>query len=165
MNAPTMFATDADYRRLTGLLATMEGQNGREHANSRANDLRRELEGAVVVPPDVIPYHVITMHSRFRLKDLDTGEVREYTLVFPDEADVREGKLSVLTPIGTALFGSGDLDVVEWEAPAGRKRFRVNAIFYQPEAVEACRVRADSLIRGSGRASRRPGKSFRASRR
>ena len=160
MNDRPINVTDDDHRRLTELLSAMENQNGRDHAP--ADDLRRELERAVVMPSDEIPYHVITMHSEFLLKDLDTGKAKVCTLVYPDEADPNRGRLSILAPIGTALLGSQDLDIVEWEGPAGRKRFRVNAIFYQPEAAEAYRVKADSLMRGPKRMCRWLGRPFRA---
>lgn len=160
MEDRTIYVTDDDHRRLMELLASREEPDGR--ALAQEDDLRRELERAVVVPSAAVPRHVITMHSRFRLKDLDTGEVKEYTLAFPDEADVSRGKLSVLAPVGTALLGCRDLDVVEWQVPVGRKRFRVNALSYQPEAAGACRSEADSPIRGARRADRRSGRSFRA---
>lgn len=154
MNDQTIYLTDEDHLRLTTLLSRMKKEGG--WGSAYASGLRRKLEGAVVVPSEDIPYHVITMHSQFRLQDLDTGAAKEYTLVYPYEADFREGKLSILAPVGTALLGSQDLDVVEVAVPAGNKRFRVGAVFYQPEAAEAYRVKADSLIRGSRRAERQP---------
>ena len=154
MNDRTIYVTDGDHRRLTALLSAMEGPGGPNHAGADA--LRRRLERAVVVPSGEMPYHVITMQSEFLLKDLDTGITRVCTLAYPNEAVPTGRRLSVLTPVGAALLGSHDLDVVETEVPAGRKRFRVGAVFYQPEAAEAYRVEADSLIRGSRRAGRQP---------
>ena len=155
MNYRTTYITDEDHHRLTTLLSQMK--RGSSWSPAYASNLRRKLERAVVLPSSDIPYHVITMYSQFRLQDLDTGKTRDYTLVYPHEADFHEGKLSVFAPVGTALLGAQDLDEVEWESPAGCKRFRVNAIYYQPEAAEAYRIKADSLIPGSRRAERRPG--------
>ena len=83
--------------------------------------------------PEAVPPHVVTLGSRVRLRDLDTGDVGEYTLVLPGRADFRAGRVSVLAPVGTALLGQQEDDVVEWVVPAGRKRFRIEAVMYQPE--------------------------------
>jgi regulator of nucleoside diphosphate kinase len=85
--------------------------------------------------PQEIPDDVITMNSTFRLRNIDTAEETVYTLVFPGEADSSKGKISILAPIGTAVLGYKLGDVIEWEVPAGRKRFKVEEIVYQPEAA------------------------------
>ena len=65
------------------------------------------MRRARVVPRSEIPPDVVTMNSTVRLRDLETGEEETYTLVYPDEADIEENKLSVLAPVGTALLGTG----------------------------------------------------------
>jgi len=82
------------------------------------------------VPPDVI-----TMNSRVRLYDLDADEELIFTLVFPEDADPAENKISVLAPIGMAMLGYRVGDTFEWEVPAGISRLRVLEILYQPEAA------------------------------
>ena len=93
-----------------------------------------ELERAVVLPSEEIPEDVITMHSQVVLKDLDDGEQMTYSLVYPDEADVNENKISVLAPIGTAVLGYRVGDVVSWEIPGGIVRLQVEKILFQPES-------------------------------
>lgn len=75
------------------------------------------------------------MNSTFRLRDVDTDQEAVYTLVFPGDADSARGKVSILAPIGTAVLGYKIGDMIEWEVPAGRKRFKVEQIVYQPEAA------------------------------
>ena len=75
-----------------------------------------------------MPEDVVTMNSTVRVRDLETGEVDTYTLVYPHEADIEENKLSVLAPVGTALLGYRAGDVVEWPVPAGITRFRVEEV-------------------------------------
>jgi regulator of nucleoside diphosphate kinase len=58
-----------------------------------------------------------------------------YTLVYPDEADFNAGKVSVLAPMGTALLGARAGQVVEFDAPGGRRRMKVVKILDQPEAA------------------------------
>jgi regulator of nucleoside diphosphate kinase len=55
--------------------------------------------------------------------------------VYPDDADVNDGKLSVLAPLGTALLGASVGDVVEFRTPGGVRRLKVERILYQPEAA------------------------------
>lgn len=135
MKDNAIYITDDDLLHLRRLLASKGKLDGRDKQHLR--DLQRELDRAAVVPAREIPPYVLTMHSRFRLKNLDTGDVAEYTLVYPGEADISKGKLSVLAPIGTALLGYQELDTIEWQVPAGLKRFRIEQILYQPEAAEA----------------------------
>lgn len=137
MKRKEIYLTDTDQRRLKGLLASKGKLDGRDERN--LSDLQYELERAKVVPAAEIPQDVVTMNTRFRLRDIDTGLIAEYTLVFPGEADISKGYLSILAPIGTALLGYRELDTVEWNVPAGLKRFRVEEVLYQPEA-EAARL-------------------------
>jgi regulator of nucleoside diphosphate kinase len=50
----------------------------------------------------------------------DLGEDRQVTLVFPGEADIAEGKISILTPIGVALIGLKTGQSIDWTARDGR---------------------------------------------
>jgi regulator of nucleoside diphosphate kinase len=75
------------------------------------------------------------MNSRVRLLDLDTRIAVEYTLVYPGESDLAKGKISVLAPVGAAMIGYREGDEIEWNVPGGRRRFKVEAVLYQPEAA------------------------------
>jgi regulator of nucleoside diphosphate kinase len=55
-------------------------------------------------------------------------------LVFPENADLKQGKVSILAPIGTAMLGYEVGDIFEWDVPAGKRRLKVKRIIYQPEA-------------------------------
>ena len=90
-----------------------------------------------MVDPKDVPSDVITMRSKVRLKDLSTGEEMVYSLVFPTEANLDEGKISVLAPIGTAMLGYSRGDVIEWEVPSGVRRLKVEQVIYQPESSVA----------------------------
>jgi len=75
------------------------------------------------------------MNSRIRVRDLASGGRDDVPMVFPGDADIERNKISILAPIGTALLGYRVGDIVEWEAPAGLKRMRIEEILYQPEAA------------------------------
>ena len=74
------------------------------------------------------------MNSKFKLKDLDSGEEMTYTLVFPEDADIYKNKISIYAPMGIALIGYRVSDIIEWQVPGGILRIKVLEIIYQPEA-------------------------------
>ncbi|MBC8869410.1 MAG: nucleoside diphosphate kinase regulator [Planctomycetes bacterium] len=120
-----------DCRRLEHLLASEFAEA--IGPKSYLVDLRSELQRAVIVDSDEVPYDVITMNSTVRLRDLDTGEVETYTLVYPGQADIAANKLSILAPIGTAILGYRVGDVVRWRVPSGERRLQIEEVLYQPE--------------------------------
>jgi regulator of nucleoside diphosphate kinase len=75
------------------------------------------------------------MNSRVRVKDLNSGRVTTYQIVFPREADIAKNRISVLAPIGTGLLGYSAGATIEWQVPSGRRRFRILAVEYQPQAA------------------------------
>lgn len=87
--------------------------------------LRKELNKAKVLPLQDVPSDVISMESTVTLLDLQSGLEKVIALVYPDEADYKEGKISVLAPIGTALIGYRQGDEIEWKMPGGVKQFKV----------------------------------------
>ncbi|RRN56430.1 nucleoside diphosphate kinase regulator [Pseudoxanthomonas sp. SGNA-20] len=98
--------------------------------------LMDELNRAEVVPPEQVPADVVTMHSQVECEDEASGEKHVLTLVYPNEADVEKGRVSVLAPVGTALLGLSVGQSIDWQAPGGRPlRLRVTAVRYQPEAA------------------------------
>ena len=125
----TIYITQADMNRLRSLMQTMT--SGREDLQK----LRTELDQAQVLAPVDIPPDVITMNSKAQLRDLEDGELMTYTLVFPAKANVDEGLISVLAPVGTAMLGHRVGDEFEWHVPAGPIRLRVEKVLYQPEAA------------------------------
>ena len=125
----TIYITNADMIRLRSLVAS--AKNGRDDLDS----LRNELHHAHVVEPEDIPADVITMNSKARLRDLDTGEEMVFTVVFPGQASIEHDRISVVAPIGTAMLGHRVGDEFEWQVPAGLVRLRVEKVLYQPEAA------------------------------
>ncbi|WP_010582122.1 nucleoside diphosphate kinase regulator [Schlesneria paludicola] len=95
--------------------------------------LRQELNGALILNPDEIPPDVVTMNSTVRIRDVHSEELNTYTLVYPRDADIAIGKLSVLAPIGTAILGYRQGDLVQWQVPSGLTRFRIEEVVFQPE--------------------------------
>jgi regulator of nucleoside diphosphate kinase len=129
----TIYINEVDLARLRKLI-DLAREYGNDANRMYLDRLDGELERAEVVNPIDIPKDVVTMRSTVRLKDLDNGKEMVYSLVFPNEADIDEGKISVLAPVGTAMIGYRVGDVIEWEVPSGLRRLKVEEIIYQPEA-------------------------------
>jgi regulator of nucleoside diphosphate kinase len=123
--------TAADFDRLRDLMGS---PNYRSTHAPLLLALREELNRGEIVGSDAVPRTVVTMHSKVRVRDLKLQESETYTLVYPDEADINENKLSVLAPLGMALLGTRIGQVVKFDAPAGQRRLKIEKILYQPEA-------------------------------
>ncbi|HYJ04232.1 MAG TPA: nucleoside diphosphate kinase regulator [Chthoniobacterales bacterium] len=128
-----IYVTSRDKQRLDDLLLEVEASDPRKHGDLKA--LEEELRRARIVDSEDVPADVITMHSRADVLDLDSGETITFTLVFPFEANVEEGRISVLAPIGAGMLGYRVNDEFEWNVPEGVRRMRVTRVHYQPEAA------------------------------
>lgn len=132
MTEKTIQITEFDRKRLLLLLSSIIHVPGR--GPDHAGKLRAELARAHIVAPQAIPATVITMNSTAHVLDLETGVTEELTLVFPERADGANGKISILAPLGMAMLGYEIGDIFEWEVPAGKRRWQVKDVVYQPEA-------------------------------
>lgn len=93
-----------------------------------------ELKKGKIVDSKEIPGDVITMNSKVNFTDIESGLNFTYWLVFPQDSNPDENKISVLSPIGAALLGYRCGDVISLEVPTGQKKLKVEKIIYQPEA-------------------------------
>ena len=132
MEEHSIYITEYDLKRLRELIK--EAKRVERRGNEYLDSLDAELDRGQVVAPTEIPPDVITLNSRVRLVDLDTAEEMVYTLVFPQDADIAQSKISVLAPIGTAMLGYRVGDTFTWQVPDGVRRLQVKQILYQPEA-------------------------------
>ena len=87
-----------------------------------AEFLAREVDRATVVDDDGASSNLVTMGKQVVYRDDDTGKTRSVIVVYPDEANLDEGKISVLTPIGAALIGLSVNQSIEFETPTGATR-------------------------------------------
>ncbi|HYI02277.1 nucleoside diphosphate kinase regulator [Hyalangium sp.] len=127
-----LIVTETDLDRLRRVL----DQHGSGRNAELAEMLEAELSRAEVVDSQAVPPHVVTMNSTIVFEDEDTGERREVTLVYPQDARSDAGRISILAPIGSALIGLSVGQSIEWPLPGGRtRRLRIVAVPYQPEAA------------------------------
>ena len=128
-----IYLTQQDLERLTRLVDAHSSDAKADHANLAR--LEAELERAEIVAPEEIPADVVTMNSRVRTRDLDTGQEMVFSLVYPRDADIKSQKISILAPIGTGVLGYRVGDTIEWPVPSGTRRLIVEEVLYQPEAA------------------------------
>jgi len=131
VNKNNIYITENDFERLAELLTILEKDNSKD--NGSVEQLKKELQRATIISSGKISRDVVTMNSRVLLKDMITFEEFCYQIVFPADADLEAGKISVLAPIGTALFGYKIDDTIEWQVPAGTRKLKIIEMLYQPE--------------------------------
>lgn len=128
MNHTPLYITHDDYTKLRLLLAA----GGHAKAGVASRNLREELDRAVVIDPGALPSGVVTMNASVAFEDLGTNEIEEYTITFPENADVERKRISILAPIGTALIGCRVGDIVDWATPGGVRQLKVRRVTPPP---------------------------------
>lgn len=112
---PALVLGREDHERLTGLASA-----ALDRFPEVAEELLGELERARLVAPARLPASAVRMGSRVTYSAGDAQ--RTVTLVYPQEADIAAGRISVLTPIGTALIGLSEGQSIAWTARDGRRQ-------------------------------------------
>jgi regulator of nucleoside diphosphate kinase len=128
----TIQITDLDYNRLNGMIVSMRKNNQKEY-----NDLlflESELERAKRTNPRKIASEFVTMNSVVEVLDCDTNKTMEIKLVYPRDANFKLGRISVLSPLGSAHLGYSVGSEISYQVPKGMKKMKISRIIYQPEA-------------------------------
>jgi transcription elongation factor GreB len=124
-----------ERRALADLAEGMDIATQRAELDARIGYLQATLEAVEVVTPDPSQRDRAFLGAYVTLED-EEGEETRYRLVGPDEADAREGRVSVDSPLGRALLGRSLDDEVQVERPRGRATFTVIGLDY-PSADDA----------------------------
>lgn len=93
-----------------------------------AAQLEGELERARVLPLSEVPADVVVMNSELEYEETGSGQRRRLTLVYPMDADIEAGRVSVLAPLGCALLGLTVGQEIDWRMPGGSRRLKVIAV-------------------------------------
>lgn len=124
MNNSLIYLTSADHSKLRLLLAaTLTSRS-----SNTLKQLKVEVDRALVLDPSAIPAGVVTLDSQVEYEDLSSHEVEKYIITFPEHADIDQNLISILAPIGTALIGCREGDVVEWKMPGGVRRLKIRRV-------------------------------------
>ncbi|MCK9489541.1 MAG: nucleoside diphosphate kinase regulator [Xanthomonadales bacterium] len=121
---PPLVISASHAARLTAL-----ADNALERLPDIAGRLLDELERAQTVPDDQLPDDVVAMGNQVSFQDEATGRDRVVRLVWPSEANIDAGRISVLTPVGTALIGLRVGQSIDWPVTDGsHHRLRITAV-------------------------------------
>lgn len=112
-----------DYNLLVAYVKNRSGKTTFDRQN--AEELFAELKKAKLVSKDEFPSDVVRLNSIVRVKPEDKDHVMELMIVTPDKADIKERKISIMSPIGTALIGFRQGENVKWQVPSGKKTFTI----------------------------------------
>ena len=112
---PNIRISKTDYERLSALANAAAARNP-----DASEELLAELERARLVADGSVSADTVQMGSAVTFKP-DTGDAKTVTLVFPGKADISEGKVSILTPIGTALIGLSTGQSILWTTRDGHR--------------------------------------------
>jgi len=132
MQKRPIIVTHEDLHRLRELIQTYRSQH---NGDSEPADLEAELDRAKIAASDRIPPDVVTMNATALVRVDGSRRAQAWTVVYPPDADLDAGRISVLSPLGTALLGYRAGDTFEWDMPAGRRQYYIVKVLHQPEAA------------------------------
>jgi transcription elongation factor GreA len=92
---------------------------------ARINNLEYKLGVADVIDPDTLSKDIVVFGCTVVLENIDTGDEVTYQLVGPDESDIKEGRISVASPLGRAMIGKTIGAEITINAPAGKRNYEL----------------------------------------
>lgn len=118
-----------DYVYLKRIL-NISGYAGDFETQKSLRKLTDELKEAQIVNNEDMPNDVVRFNSQITLA-LDNGIEHSLQLVIPADRDIKNSKISILTPMGAALMGYSQGDTVTWDFPGGTKEFKIVKVTQQ----------------------------------
>ncbi len=118
----------ADARELGDLSENAEYHAAREALallEMKIAQLREQLFNARIVDESELDSDMVLLLSKVKVKNLDTGQIQQFTIVSPGESDFRTGKIATDSPLGKGLLRKKVGDVAEIQVPAGKLRLEI----------------------------------------
>jgi regulator of nucleoside diphosphate kinase len=133
--APSIILTRLDVQRLERLIDSLDDTLPGVIA------LQAELDRAeTLVGHEEVPAGVVTMNSRVHCREESSGKDYHLTLVYPQDANADEGKISILAPVGSALLGLQAGQHIDWPAPGGKTlKLELIEVEFQPKDGGECK--------------------------
>ena len=101
------------------------------HIDGRIRDLEHKLAEAQIIDTSNLSAEKVVFGATVTVKDLQSDKEQRYTLVGQDEADLKNGKISVQSPVGRALIGKRVRDTLEVQTPAKVAEYEVLNICFE----------------------------------
>lgn len=118
-------AADKDFRENAPLAAAREE---RGHVEGRIKEMEQTLKSAVIIDENRVPANKTGVGDSIVICELASGEEMCYMIVHPKEVDVARGKISIASPLGKALIGRRNGEIIEITAPVGKIRYEIKRI-------------------------------------
>ena len=115
--------TRVDYDIIMSCLR--KGVNRNSFNRKDGEQLETEIKKARLVNRDELPGDVVRLNSTVTIKDEMDEKIMKVVLVTPDKANIKEKKISIMSPIGIALIGFCKGQKIKWAVPAGEKTFTI----------------------------------------
>lgn len=129
MERPQITISSLDLARLEQMIESLD-----DDQFPNIEDLQNELDRADIVDSEAMPPDIVTMNSTVEFKVESSNKSFSLTLVYPRDVDGGDGKISILAPVGSALLGLREGDLISWPKPGGGLlEVRVIKVTYQPE--------------------------------
>jgi transcription elongation factor GreA len=113
---------NAEYEAAKERQALVEG---------RIMDIQGQLAGAEIIDPSTIKSDRVVFGAHVELLDLDSEEKVKYQIVGTDEADVKQGRISVMSPLARALIGKVKGDTIQVKSPKIDKEYELLKFYFE----------------------------------
>lgn len=135
VDRPRIVAAIAEAREHGDLKENAEYHAAREQqgfCEGRIKEIEGKLSTAQVIDPTKLPQEGrVVFGVIVKVENLDTEEVKQYKIVGDDEADFKQNKISVNSPIARGLIGKSEGDEVAIKTPSGITEFEIMEVIYQ----------------------------------
>jgi len=113
--------TESDYTTIKTLIKNLPSNE----RNKSILLLAKEIERATIVTEKKMQANVVRLNSHVKVEDIAAKRTIDFTIVLPGQANIAEKKISILSPMATALIGFKSEAEIEWELPAGLKKIKI----------------------------------------
>lgn len=134
VDRPAIIQAIAEARAQGDLSENAEYESAKERQSfieGRIAELEAKLSNLQIIDPTSLNADGrVVFGATVRFEDLDSGDTKTYQIVGEDEADIKNGKISVSSPIARGLIGKSEGEVVEVQSPGGVKEYEIIEVLY-----------------------------------
>lgn len=135
--------TNSDYKTIHSLLQNLPASlKGRE-----VSQLQQEIKSAEIIPDETISEDIIQLNSKFEVQELLSGKFMNLQLVLPHQADLKQNKISILSPLGVALIGFRQGMTVEWTLPGGLKKLKIISVEKSAKSTTPLQAKTEPTLK------------------
>jgi len=131
---PNVIQAIAEAREQGDLSENAEYEAAKEKQSfieGRISELEGKLSNMQIIDPATLNAEGrVVFGATVRFEDLDTSDIKAYQIVGEDEADIKAGKISIVSPIARAFIGKEEGEIAEVSAPGGIKEYEIIEVLY-----------------------------------